>query len=154
MTVGGVNFTRGFLPLGNIGNKIRRRHMSSELSILALYGLVVMVTILAQVLSASGQVGLSMLAKAREDMPPLVGIAGRLDRAQINSIVALALFAPAVLALHAQGGSTPGTFLAAQIFLFARVLYALFYAVGTPWLRTGAWIVAFLATGYLYVMAL
>jgi len=128
--------------------------MSSEISILALYGLIVMITILAQVLAASGQVGLSMLAKAREDMPPLIGVAGRLDRAQINSIFALALFAPAVLALHAQGGSNPSTLLAAQIFLFARVLYTLFYAVGTPWLRTGAWIVAFLSTGYLYVMAL
>ena len=128
--------------------------MSSELTILALYGLVVMITILVQVLAASGQVGLLVLARAREDMPLLVGIAGRLDRAQTNSIIALALFAPAVLTLHAQAAFSPGTLWAAQIFLVARVLYALLYAAGTPWLRTIVWMIAFLATGYLYVMAL
>jgi len=128
--------------------------MSSELSILAAYGLVVMITILVQVLTATGQVGLVVLAKSREDMPALIGIAGRLDRTQINSVVAMALFAPAVLLLNAQGGFTPGTLLAAQIFLIMRIAYVLLYATGIAWLRTGVWVTGFLATGYLYIMAL
>ena len=113
--------------------------MSSELSILALYGLVVIVTILIQVLAAAGQVGLGALARPRDDMPMLVGVAGRMDRCQMNSIVAMALFAPAVLALHAQGAFTATTLLAAQAFLAARVAYVLVYAAGTAWVRTLVW---------------
>ncbi len=128
--------------------------MSSELSILALYALFTVVLILVQVLAATAQVGLAALARPREDMPKLTGLAGRLDRAQMNSIVAMALFAPAVLTLAAKSAFTPGSLLAAQIFLVARILYALVYATGTPWIRTAAWIVAFLATGWLYLLAL
>lgn len=128
--------------------------MSSEPSILALYGLWVIVVILVQVLAAAGQVGLATLAGPRDDMPALTGIAGRLDRAQWNSVVALALFAPAVLLLQARAGFTSSTLLAAQIFLAARVLYVIVYAMGTPWLRTLLWTAGALATAWLYLAAL
>lgn len=128
--------------------------MSSELSVLGLYGLVVIITILVQVLAAAGQVGLGELAKPRDDMPKLTGVAGRLDRAQLNSIIAMALFAPAVFLLEARGAHSGGTLLAAQIFLVSRVLYVVSYAIGTPWLRTGLWSLAFLATAWIYVVAL
>ena len=128
--------------------------MSSELSILALYGLVVVVVVLVQVLAASGQVGLGALASPRDDVPELTGVAGRLERALKNSIVAMALFAPAILLLNAQNGFTTATLLAAQIFLVARVLYVIVYAAGIPWLRTLIWIAGFFATAYLYLMAL
>lgn len=128
--------------------------MSSELSILALYALFTMVLILVQVLAAAGQVGLRVLVGTREEMPKLTGFAGRLDRAQLNSILALALFAPAVLLLQAKGGFTPGTLLAAQVFLLARIVYAVVYATGTPWARTLIWTLGFLCTGWLYLAAL
>ncbi len=128
--------------------------MSSELSILVLYGLLVIVIVLVQVLAAMAQVGLPMLAKPRDDMPPLSGVAGRLERALRNSVVAMALFAPAVLVLQAQGGFTAATLLAAQIFLIARVLYVIVYAAGTPWIRTLIWVCGFLATAWLYLAAL
>lgn len=128
--------------------------MSSELSILALYGLLVMITILVQVLAAANQVGLGALARPRDDMPMLVGVAGRMDRCQLNAVVALALFAPAILILDAKGGFTAGTLLAAQAFLLARLVYIVVYAAGIPWARTLIWIVGFLATAYLYLMAL
>ena len=128
--------------------------MSSELSVLAYYGLWIVVVILIQVLAAAGQVGIGELVKPRETMPALKGAAGRLDRAQANSMVAMALFAPAVLLLNAKGVSTSGTLLAAQIFLIARIVYVVVYTTGTPWLRTAAWMTGFLATAYLYVLAL
>ncbi|MEX0312425.1 MAG: MAPEG family protein [Tateyamaria sp.] len=128
--------------------------MSNELSILAFTGLWTMVVILIQVLGALGQVGLLALARNRDDIGTLEGAAGRLDRAQVNSIVALALFAPAILLLNAQGVSTAGTLLAAQIFLIARIVYVAVYAAGVPWLRTGVWMAGFLSTAYLYIMAL
>jgi uncharacterized MAPEG superfamily protein len=128
--------------------------MSSELTILALYGLWVILVILAQVLAAAGQVGLPALAGPRDDKPPLTGTAGRLDRAQKNSVVALALFAPAVLLVEARGLSSASTLLAAQLFLAARVLYVVVYVIGTPWLRTLLWVAGALATAWLYLLAI
>ena len=128
--------------------------MSTELNILGLYGLVVIVTILAQVLAAQAQVGLGMLVMPRDDGPKLTGIAGRLERAQLNSIVAMALFAPAILILEHKGITTSTTLLAAQAFLIARILYAPIYAMGLPWARTLVWLVGFLATAWLYYAGL
>lgn len=128
--------------------------MSSELTILAFYGLWIVVVILLQVLAAAGQVGLVELARSREDMPKLTGVAGRLDRAQNNSIVAMALFAPAVLLVHLQDAATPATLLAAQLFLIARIVYVVVYTTGTPWIRTGSWVLGFLSTVYLYLMVI
>ena len=125
--------------------------MSTELQILGLYGLVVIITILAQVLTAQAQVGLGMLVKPRDDMPTLLGIAGRMERAQLNSIVAMALFAPAILILAQKGLATSTTLLAAQVFLIARILYVVVYAMGLPWARTLLWLAGFLATAYLYL---
>ena len=128
--------------------------MGSELGILGLYGLVVIITILAQVLTAQAQVGLELLVKPRDDFPKLTGVAGRLERAQFNSIVALALFAPAILILNAKGLATPTTLLIAQVFLIARILYVPVYAAGLPWLRTLVWLVGFLGTAWLYIAGL
>jgi uncharacterized MAPEG superfamily protein len=125
--------------------------MSTELGILGLYGLAVIVTILLQVLAAQAQVGLAMLVKPRDDMPRLTGVAGRMERAQLNSIVAMALFAPAILILAQKGMTTGTTLLAAQIFLIARIAYVVVYAMGLPWARTLIWLVGFLATAYLYI---
>ena len=66
---------------------------------LAFYGLIVVIVILAQVLVAAQQVGLSTLAGNREDLV-LTGLAGRMERAANNSLLALALVAPAVLMTH------------------------------------------------------
>ena len=125
--------------------------MGTELGILGLYGLVVIVTILIQAMAAQAQVGLEMLVKPRDDMPKLTGVAGRLERAQLNSIVAMALFAPAVLILQAKGLATAGTLLTAQVFLIARIAYVPVYAAGMPWARTLIWVVGFLATAWLYI---
>ncbi len=127
--------------------------MSHELDILALYGLLVIVLIVIQVLFAISQVGLPMLARPRDDMPRLTGVAGRLERCLANSVVAMALFAPAVLILVLLEKTGGGTLLAAQVFLIARLAYAVLYPAGTPWARTGVWALGFLATLYLYIAA-
>lgn len=127
--------------------------MSSELSILALYGLLTVVVMLVHVLSAAGQVGLGYLATPRDEKRELAGISGRAERCLNNSIVAMALFAPAVLILAVQDAATGKTLLAAQAFLAARALYTVLYYAGLPWLRTGAWLIGFLATAYLYLAA-
>lgn len=128
--------------------------MGSELGCLGLYGLLVIVTIILQAEAGRFQLGLTALLKPRDDMPKLTGLAGRLERAQLNSAVALALFAPAVLILAQKGISTPSTLLAAQVFLIARLLYVPFYAFGLFGIRTLVWLVAILATAWLYLVGL
>ena len=128
--------------------------MSSELSILALYGVLVIATIVIQVLLAVPQVGLPYLASPRDDGRNLEGVPGRALRCVQNSVVAMALFAPAVLILQAKGGFTANSLLAAQIFLIARLIYVPLYLIGTPWLRTGIWMVGTLATLWLYAIAI
>ncbi|MDB2407153.1 MAPEG family protein [Jannaschia sp.] len=130
--------------------------MSSELSILALYGLLLAVTVVLNVLTAMEQVGLMTLGGSRDEMPKLTGMAGRIARALDNSVVAMALFAPAILILAAREGFTGTTLLAAQIFLLARLAFVPIYAFSppVPFLRTGVWGVGFLATIVLYLAAL
>jgi uncharacterized MAPEG superfamily protein len=128
--------------------------MGSELGILALYGLWVIITIFAQVLVGRLQVGDWASFSPRDEIPKLVGKAGRMERAQLNSVVAMALFAPAILILQAKGGFTSGTLLASQLFLIARVVYVPLYFFGVPVARTLAWMVGILATAYLFYVGL
>ena len=117
---------------------------------LALYGLTVIVVILLQVLTAVQQVGLSTLAGNREDLV-LTGLAGRMERAANNSLLALALVAPAVLITHLSDAADN---LADQLmltFLLSRIAYVALYALGIVWFRTAAWLIAFVCTALLYV---
>ncbi len=128
--------------------------LGSEVSILALYGLLVCLTIAVQATATTLQFGLPYAASARDESRAAVGIAARLVRTVDNSIVALAMFAPAVLAVNAQGATSANTLLACQVFLGARLLYAIVYAAGIPYLRTAAWVLGFGATVVLFVQAL
>ena len=128
--------------------------MSPLTHVLALYGLVVIVTILAQVMSAAQKLEFSQLAGNRESLPSLTGMAGRLDRAQMNSVVAMALVAPPILILAQAGVVVGGALTAAWLFLIARIVYVVVYAMGIPYLRTAVWLVGFFATVWLYLLAI
>ncbi len=127
--------------------------MSSELSILAVYGIIVLLLAAVQVFAAIVQHGLMALAGPRDQLPPITGVPGRLLRCLNNSVVALATFAPAVLLLQATNGFTATTLLTCQIFLIMRVVYIPLYAMGIPLLRTGIFVVATFANLYLYAQA-
>jgi uncharacterized MAPEG superfamily protein len=124
--------------------------MTLEMTYLAMYGLVLITTILIQVLISASQHGLLTLLGNRENLSS-VGIAERAGKTVQNSVVAMALVAPAVLMLTLANLSTPGTILAIQLFLTARIAYAICFIVGINYLRTAIWIVGFLATAYLYI---
>ena len=124
--------------------------MTLEMTYLAMYGLVLITTILIQVLISASQHGLMTLLGNRENLSS-VGIAERAGKTVQNSIVAMALVAPAVLMLTLANLSTSGTILAIQLFLTARIAYAICFIVGITYLRTVIWIVGFLATAYLYI---
>jgi uncharacterized MAPEG superfamily protein len=127
--------------------------MTGELEMLALYGLLVALTLALQATGSFQQLGMGYLLSSRDESRTVGGIAGRLNRALNNSVVAMVLFAPAVLVLHAKGVSTSGTVIAAQLFLAARVIYLPAYAYRITGVRTLAWSVGFVATVALYLMA-
>ncbi|MDR5759783.1 MAPEG family protein [Caballeronia sp. LZ035] len=72
--------------------------------------------------------------------------ARRAKLAHANAIENLAVFAPLVLVAAAIGASTPGTVLAAKVYLGARLLHYLVYAAGIPLVRTLAFLAGFGAT--------
>jgi uncharacterized MAPEG superfamily protein len=97
---------------------------------------------LIAVSGATLQVGLPALAGNREGLPPCTGWAGRAQRAHHNMLENLILFAALVLIAVVAGKTNPTTLLGAQIFLWARVAYAVVYLAGIPWLRTLVWTVS------------
>ncbi|MBM1558050.1 MAPEG family protein [Sulfitobacter mediterraneus] len=126
----------------------------TETTILAAYGLLVLLTILLQVLGSLQTLSMGYLMSARDEPREVGRMTARMNRALNNSITAMALFAPAILLLVVQDKTTPTTLLVAQLFLVARIIYLPVYALGVPAIRTLAWLVGFAATAVLYLLAL
>lgn len=79
------------------------------------------------------------------DPPPLAPWAQRLRAAHANAVENLAVFAALILAAHAAGVATPVTAMAGALYLWSRVLHAVVYTLGVPWLRTVAFTGGFVA---------
>lgn len=109
---------------------------------------------LVAVQGAMMQVGLPTLAGNREGMPEITGWAGRAARAHRNMLENLALFAALVLVAVAAGRTNGTTLLGAQIFFWARLVYALVYLAGIPWLRTGVWAVSVIGLLLIFLQVL
>lgn len=88
------------------------------------------------------QVGIPVLFGNRDNIPEIHGWAGRAARSHRNMLENLVLFAILVLTAHAAGISNAGTVLGAQLFLWARVAYAVLYIAGVPIARTSAWMLS------------
>lgn len=113
--------------------------MKPELMLLVWAALLAFVQMLVAVAGATGQVGLPALAGNREGLAPCTGWAGRAARAHRNMLESLVLFAALVLVAVAAGKTNAHTLLGAQIFFWARLVYAVVYVAGIPWLRTAVW---------------
>ena len=116
--------------------------MKPELMLLVWSVVLTFAQALVAVTGATLQVGLPALAGNRENLPPITGWAGRAQRAHSNMLENLVLFAALVLVAVAAGKTNAMTLLGAQLFFWARVVYAGVYIAGVPWLRTGVWSVA------------
>src|SRR3990170_1066342 len=97
---------------------------------------------LIAVSGATLQVGLPALAGNREGLPPVTGWAARAQRAHHNMLESLVLFAALVLVAVVTNKTNATTLLGAQLFFWARLVYAAVYLAGIPWLRTGVWVVS------------
>jgi uncharacterized MAPEG superfamily protein len=113
--------------------------MTPELKYLVWSAVLTFVLVLIAASGAQLQVGLERLAGNREDMPEMRGWAGRAQRAHLNMLENLILFAILVLVAQAAGIRNGTTLLGAQLFFWGRVAHAVLYIAGIPWARTAAW---------------
>ena len=114
----------------------------------------VLLTVVQAVVAAQGaafQVGLATLAGNREGLPEIRGWAGREVRAHRNMLENLVLFAARVRVAVAAGKTNAATLQGAQIFLYARIAYAVVYVAGIPWLRTVVWVVSIVGLAKIFL---
>jgi uncharacterized MAPEG superfamily protein len=123
-----------------------------ELTMLTLSVVLGIVQIVAVSHAASLQRGYRWTASPRDEkVPPLRGVAGRLERALRNFSETFPLFAAVVLAAHVSETHNALTWLGAQLYFWARVAYVPLYAAGVPVVRSLVWNVA--AIGILLFVA-
>lgn len=125
--------------------------MKPELTLLAWAVVLTLVQAVVAVQGALMQVGLAKLAGNRDGMPEITGWGGRAARAHRNMLENLVLFAALVLAAVVAGKTNDTTLLGAQIFLWARVAYAVVYVAGLPWIRTAIWGVSVVGLAMIFV---
>lgn len=117
--------------------------MTIELQMLAWSIVLGLVHVLVGATLMTRQRGVKWNAGARDGVvPPLTGVAARVDRALRNFLETFAFFAAAVLAVVAAGRGNADTALGAQLYFWARLAYVPVYAAGIPYLRTAIWAVA------------
>ena len=91
----------------------------------------------------TAELGLKWNAGARDgETPPPGKLAGRLIRAQANLFETLPIFAAAVIMAHIAGKDGQLTFIGAHLYFFGRLIYLPLYSLGTPYVRTLAWLAA------------
>jgi len=114
--------------------------MTIELKMLALSIVLGLVQIVLASHAASLQRGYRWTATSRDaPMPPLAGVAGRLERALRNFGETFPLFAAAVLIAHVAGRHGWMTEWGMQLYFWGRVAYLALYAGGVHLVRSLVW---------------
>jgi uncharacterized MAPEG superfamily protein len=114
----------------------------------------VALTVVQMLVSVSGatlQVGLPMLASNRDAMPALTGWPRRAERAHHNMLESLVLFVALVLIAVVTNKTNSATLLGAQLFVWARLAYALIFIAGIAWLRTLVWFASMIGLVIIFV---
>ena len=83
-------------------------------------------------------------------MPPLTGVAARLERALSNFMETFPLFIAAILVANVMGRQSWMTAWAAQLYFWGRVAHVPLYAFGIPLVRSIVWNVA--TIGIIFVL--
>ena len=125
--------------------------MKPEMMLLVWAVLLTVVQAVVAVQGAMMQVGLATLMGNREGIPEIRGWGGRAARAHRNMLENLVLFAALVLAAMIAGKTNNMTLLGAQIFLYARIAYAVVYITGLPWIRTAVWAVSIVGLAMIFL---
>jgi uncharacterized MAPEG superfamily protein len=128
--------------------------MTTELTVLALAGLLQVLQMVLMAIPANQQMGTAYTAGPRDEKREPTGVPGRLYRAANNHFEGLILFTLAVVVVTLGGQASGVTATCAWIYLGARVLYIPAYAFGIAYLRSVIWAVGFGATAVMLVAAL
>src|SRR5215204_4212189 len=106
------------------------------------------VQIIAASHAASLQRGYRWTASPRDEKAePLVGVAGRLDRALRNFGETFPLFVAVILVVQVTDTHDALTEWGARLYFWGRVAYVLLYAAGVPLIRSLVWNVATIGIG-------
>ena len=125
--------------------------MTVELQMLALSAALGLGQIALSSHAASLQYGYRWAASARDQaMPPLTGVAARLERALRNFMETFPLFAAAVLVASVIDRHSWMTVWGARLYFWGRLAYVPLYATGVPLVRSMAWNVA--TIGIIFVL--
>ena len=117
--------------------------MTFELKMLALSIVLGLVQIVLASHAASLQRGYVWTASSRDEpVPPLTGVAGRLQRALQNFVETFPLFAASVLIAHVAARHGWMTEWGVQFYFGGRVAHLALYSAGVFLLRSLAWNVA------------
>ena len=128
--------------------------MKPELMLLVWAVALTLVQMLIAASGAASQVGVMPLFGNREGMPVLTGWAGRAYRAHHNMLENLVLFAALVLVAVVSQKTNNTTLLGAQLFVWARLAYAVIYLAGITYLRTAAWLVSIVGLVLIFLQLL
>jgi len=113
--------------------------MTTELTMLFYSVILTFVVISIPAVLSILQNGLATQAGPRDDLPEPTAFIKRARRLQDNMIENMVLFVPLVLAVQVAGVNDAATAVGAQLFFVARVIHALIYWAGVPWVRPLAW---------------
>jgi uncharacterized MAPEG superfamily protein len=120
--------------------------MSVELTMLSLAIVLGLFQLLIAARTGNSQRGLKWNVGPRDEPPPPVSkVAGRLERAFRNFMETFPFFAACVLIATLAGRHNWATVWGAQIYLAARIVYVVLYALGVPGVRTLVWLIATLS---------
>ena len=127
--------------------------MSVELFYICVYGLLIVATTLVQQLTSLANVGIMPVFSSREGVK-FSGMTERLERSILNCVIALAMIAPAILALVITETSSANNILAVQVFFWACLVYVIAYGLNINGVRSVSWIASLLSILYLYWSAI
>jgi uncharacterized MAPEG superfamily protein len=114
--------------------------MTTDLSMLVWSAALTIVLFVPYVLARFIHWGITDTVGYPTDPAALPGWAERAKRAHINMAENLAPFAALVLVAHVAGAANAATAIGAAIFFWARLVHALVFIAGLPWVRTLAFI--------------
>jgi uncharacterized MAPEG superfamily protein len=114
--------------------------MTTELHLLVYSVILGIIHLVAASHFISHQYGYRWTAGNREEqMPPLKGVAGRVDRATTNFLETFPFFAAVILTAHVVGCHGALTIWGAHLYFWGRIFYTAASMAGFPLLRSLSW---------------
>ena len=113
--------------------------MSLELTMLVWSIALTFVQMVIAAAATTLQPGLPAKTGNREDAEGAMGWAGRAQRAHLDMVANMVVFAPLIVIADIAGRDNRMTEIGAQLFFWTRLAYAIVYIAGVPRLRTAAW---------------